>query len=400
DRRLYEKLGYTSHHPRWAIAYKFRPRRAETTLLDVVFQVGRTGTITPVGKLQPVQLGGVTVSSVSLFNEDFIREKDIRIGDRVLVERAGDVIPYIAEVLKEKRTGREKPIEFPKRCPSCGSELVRLPDEVAVRCINIACPAQTVLRIKHWASRDAMDIRGLGDATVKLLYSKGLVKDIADLYYLKLTDLLRLPGFGEKSALNLLRAIEESKERPLDRVLYGLGIRYVGSTTARKLAELVKSLWDFKEIPLEKLMKPEGIGLKVAKSVKEFFSRPENLRVLEKLERAGVNLKREETEKIADVLRGKTFVFTGSLGCCSREKAGKIVEMLGGKFSNTVTSRTDYLVVGKDPGRTKLEKARKYGVKLINEEEFLKMVRPYLKDELLKEEKEEEKKPSTGSLFS
>ena len=397
NRRLYEKLGYTSHHPRWAIAYKFKPRRAITQLEEVVFQVGRTGVITPVGKLKPVELAGVTISSVSLFNEDFIKEKDIRIGDFVVVERAGDVIPYIAEVLKDRRTGEEKPIVFPDRCPSCGSQLVRLPEEVAIRCINIACPAQAVLRIKHWASRDAMDIRGLGDATVKLLYNKGLVEDVGDIYYLKLTDLLRLPGFAEKSAMNLLKAIEESKNRPLDRVIYGLGIRYVGQTTAKKLADAVESVWDLKDILLEKLMKLEGIGYKVARSVKEFFSRPENLKVIEKLEKAGVNLRKKKTQKIADVLKGKTFVFTGTLDCCSREKAGEIVEMLGGRFSNTVTSNTTYLVVGKDPGRTKLEKAKKYGIKTITEQEFLEMIKDYVNLEELK--KEEKKTYTMRSLF-
>jgi len=398
DRKLWKVLGYTSHHPRWAIAYKFKPRRAITKLVDVVFQVGRTGTITPVGKLEPVQLGGVTVSSVSLFNEDFIKEKDIRIGDFVVVERAGDVIPYIVEVLKEKRTGEEKPIEFPKECPSCGSPLVKLPDEVAIRCINISCPAQSVLRIKHWASRDAMDIRGLGDATIKLLFNKGLVKDVGDLYYLKLTDILKLPGFGERSALNLLKAIEESKNRPLDRVIYGLGIRYVGQTTAKKLTEVINSVWDLKDLPLEKLMRLEGIGYKVARSIKEFFQISQNIKVLEKLQKAGVNLVKKVKEKVADVLKGKTFVFTGTLECCSREKAGEIVEMLGGKFSNSVTSKTDYLVVGKDPGATKLSKAKKYGVKTITEEEFINMIKNYVDlEEIKKEEKKD--KPKIGRLF-
>jgi len=393
DRKLYSKLGYTSHHPRWAIAYKFKPRRAETTLEEVVFQVGRTGAITPVGKLKPVQLGGVTVSSVSLFNEDFIKEKDVRIGDKVLVERAGDVIPYVAQVLKEKRTGKEKPVEFPKECPSCGSRLVRLPEESAVRCLNIACPAQAVLRLKHWASREAMDVRGLGDATVKLLYEKGLVKDVGDLYSLKLTDLLKLPGFGEKSAKNLLKAIEESKKRPLEKVIYGLGIRYVGQATAKQLAERFKSIDRLKEASLEELQRVEGVGYKVARSIKEFFSRPENLKVIEKLRKAGVQLEQKEEEKVSDLLKGKTFVFTGTLECCS-EEAGKLVEKLGGKFSNAVTSKTDYLVVGKEPGRTKLEKAKKLGVKTITEEEFKEMVKDYL--HLLKEEKKEKPKTLFG----
>jgi len=326
------------------------------------------------------------VSRVSLFNEDFIKEKDIRIGDWVVVIRAGGVIPYIDRVLKERRTGEEKPIEFPKNCPSCGSPLVKLPGEVAWRCINIACPAQVVQRIKHWASREAMDIRGLGEQTAKQLYEHGLVKDIGDLYYLKLQDLIRLPGWGLKKAQNLLEQIEASKNRPLYRVLYGLGIRYVGLVTAKKLAEYIKSIWDLKEMPLERLMAIPGIGFVVARSIKEFFDNERNIEVLKKLEKAGVKLtKGEEEEKKLDVLKGQTFVFTGTLKCCSREVAGKIVEALGGKFSNSVTSKTTYLVVGEEPGRTKLQKAQKLGtVKVINEEEFLKLIEPYVNVEKLK----------------
>ena len=393
ERRLYDLLGFTSHHPRWAIAYKFRARQATTKLVSVVFQVGRVGTVTPVGKLEPVQIGGVTVSSVSLFNEDFIREKDIRVGDTVLVERAGDVIPYVVEVIKEARTGEEKPIEFPERCPSCGSKLVKLPGEVAWRCINIACPAQVVLRLKHWGSREAMDIRGLGEATAKALYSKGLVKDVGDLYYLRVIDLVKLPGFAEKAALNLYNAIQESKGRGLDRVLYGLGIRYVGLTTAKKIAQVIDSIWDLRDMPMERLMRIEGIGDIVARSVREFFSREENIRVIEKLERAGVKLKKTKLEKEGP-LKGKVFVFTGTLRCCSREKAGKIVESLGGVFSNTVTSKTTYLVVGQDPGRTKLTRAKQLGIRTITEEEFLDMIKDYVNlEELRREERRE------GTLF-
>ncbi len=393
DRSFYEVLGFTSHHPRWAIAFKFKARQATTKLVSVVFQVGRVGTVTPVGKLEPVQIGGVTVSSVSLFNEDFVKEKDIRVGDLVLVERAGDVIPYVVEVIKEARDGDEVPIEFPENCPSCGSKLVKLPGEVAWRCINIACPAQVVLRLKHWGSREAMDIRGLGEATVKALYNKGLVKDVGDLYYLKVTDLVRLPGFAEKAAMNLYRAIQESKERGLDRVLYGLGIRYVGLTTAKKLAQEIDSIWDLKDMPLEKLIRIEGIGDIVARSIREFFSREENLKVIEKLEKAGVKLKKTKLEKEGP-LKGKVFVFTGTLRCCSREEAGRIVEMLGGIFSNTVTSRTTYLVVGQDPGRTKLTRAKQLGIKTISEEEFLEMIKGYVDIESLRREKKRE-----GTLF-
>ncbi len=391
-REYYELLGFTSHHPRWAVAFKFKPKQATTKLVDVVFQVGRVGTVTPVGKLEPVQIGGVTVASVSLFNEDFIREKDIRIGDTVLVERAGEVIPYVVEVIKEARDGDEIPIEFPKSCPSCGSELVKLPGEVAWRCINIACPAQVILRLKHWGSREAMDIRGLGEATARALYEKGLVRDVGDLYYLKPTDIARLPGFAQKSAMNLYHAIQESKERGLDRVLYGLGIRYVGLTTAKRLSQEIESIWDLKDIPLERLVSIEGIGEIVARSVREFFSRPENLRVIEKLEKAGVKLRRSRAE-VEGPLRGKVFVFTGTLRCCSRERAGEIVERLGGTFSNSVTAKTTYLVVGEDPGRTKLARAQKLGVRTINEEEFLEMIGRYVDLSELREKRRE------GTLF-
>ena len=387
-KEFYEVLGFTSHHPRWAIAFKFKPKQATTRLISVVFQVGRVGTITPVGKLEPVEVGGVTVSSVSLFNEDFIREKDIRIGDMVLIERAGEVIPYVVEVIKEARDGDEVPIEFPKECPSCGSRLVKLPGEVAWRCINIACPAQVVLRLKHWGSREAMDIRGLGEATAKALYKKGLVKDVGDLYYLKITDLVKLPGFAEKAAMNLYNAIQESKGRGLDRVLYGLGIRYVGLTTAKKLAQVIDSIWDLKDMPLEKLESVEGIGDVVARSIKEFFSREENIKVIEKLDRAGVKLRRTKLEKEGP-LKGKVFVFTGTLSCCSREKAGEIVESLGGTFANSVTSKTSYLVVGKEPGRTKLSRAKQLGVPTISEEEFLEMIKDYVNVGELRREKRE-----------
>ncbi|EDP76070.1 NAD-dependent DNA ligase LigA [Hydrogenivirga sp. 128-5-R1-1] len=388
-KEYYEVLGFTSHHPRWAIAFKFKPKQATTKLIDVVFQVGRVGTITPVGKLEPVEIGGVVVSSVSLFNEDFIREKDIRIGDLVLVERAGDVIPYVVEVIKEARDGDEVPIEFPDRCPSCGSKLVKLPGEVAWRCINISCPAQVVLRLKHWGSREAMDIRGLGEATSKALYEKGLVKDVGDLYYLKVVDLMKLPGFAEKSAMNLYNAIQESKNRGLDRVLYGLGIRYVGLTTAKKLSQVIDSIWDLRDMPVEKLEAIEGIGDVVARSIKEFFSREENVKVIEKLDRAGVKLRRTKLEKEGP-LKGMVFVFTGTLRCCSRERAGELVESLGGTFSNSVTSKTTYLVVGEEPGRTKLRRAEQLGIKLLNEEDFLNMVKDYVDlEELRREEKRE-----------
>jgi DNA ligase (NAD+) len=373
DISLYDTLGATSHHPRWAIAFKFQARQATTKLLDVVFQVGRTGAITPVGKLEPVEIGGVIVSSVSLINEDFIKEKDIRIGDLVLVERAGDVIPYVVKVIKEARTGNEKPIVFPKNCPSCGSLLVKPLDEAVYRCININCPAQVKERIAHFASKDAMDIRGLGQAIVNRFYDLGLLKSIPDIYRLDFEKIKKLEGFGEKSAQNLKNAIEESKKRPIHRLIYGLGIRYVGQVTARVLSENIRCVEDLKDWSVEDLEKLEGIGYVVAKSIYDFFHNEQNLKMIYQLKELGVQTCKEEKEEEGK-LKGMTFVFTGTLECCSREKAKEMVEALGGKVSNSVSHKTTYLVVGKEPG-SKLQKAQKIGIKIINEEEFLKLIK-------------------------
>ena len=373
DISLYEKLGYTSHHPRWAIAYKFRAKQATTKLLDVVFQVGRTGAITPVGKLEPVEIGGVVVSSVSLVNEDFIREKDIRIGDLVLVERAGDVIPYVVKVIKEARTGKEKPIVFPKNCPSCGQPLVKLPGEAVWRCVNANCPAQVKERIAHFASKDAMDIRGLGKKIVERFYDLGLLKTIPDIYRLDFDKIKKLEGFGEKSAENLKKAIEESKNRPINRLIYGLGIRYVGQVTAKKLSEYIKCVEDLKNWKLEDLEKIEDIGPVVASSIYDFFHNEENIKMIKELKELGVRTCKEEN-KNTDKLKGKIFVFTGTLECCSREKAKEMVEALGGTASNSVSKKTTYLVVGKSPG-SKLEKAKKLGINILTEKEFLNLIK-------------------------
>ncbi len=374
DISLYDVLGVTSHHPRWAIAFKFRARQATTRLLDVVFQVGRTGAVTPVGKLEPVEIGGVTVSSVSLINEDFIREKDIRIGDMLLVERAGDVIPYVVKVIKEARTGNEKPIKFPKYCPSCGSPLVKPPGEAVWRCVNVNCPAQVKERIAHFASKDAMDIRGLGQAIVNRFYDLGLLKTIPDIYRLDFEKIKKLEGFGEKSAENLRKAIEESKHRPIHRLIYGLGIRYVGQVTARTLAENIKCVEDLKDWTIEQLESLEDIGYVVARSIYDFFHNQQNLKMIQELKELGVQTCKEEKEETGK-LKGLTFVFTGTLECCSREKAKEMVEALGGKVSNSVSHKTNYLVVGKEPG-SKLAKAQKLGtVKIIDEKEFLNLIK-------------------------
>ncbi|HEB74688.1 MAG TPA: NAD-dependent DNA ligase LigA, partial [Candidatus Desulfofervidus auxilii] len=379
-----QKLGETAHHPRWAIAFKFKPKQATTVLKRVVFQVGRVGSITPVAELEPVEVGGVTISRVSLFNEDFIREKDIRAGDTILVERAGEVIPYVVKVIKEARKGTEKPIIFPKTCPSCGSALVRLPDEAAWRCLNIRCPVQLMERLKHFASRRAMDIEGLGDRTARVLVVSGLVKDVGDIYFLNEEKLLKelpkrmealgrpIPTFlGELNVKKLLKGISQSKIRPLHRVIYAIGIRYVGYTTATILAEMVNSIDDLINMPLEDLELAPGIGPKIAHSIKEFFNLPENIKVIEKLKKAGVRMAKLE---MAGPLAGKVFVFTGALSTMSRDEAKSKVEALGGKSGDTVSKKINYVVVGKNPG-SKLEKAKRLGLKIITEQEFLEMIK-------------------------
>lgn len=368
---LYEKLGFTSHHPRWAIAYKFKARQATTKILNVVFQVGRTGAITPIAKLEPVLIGGVLVSSVSLINEDFIKEKDIRIGDLVLVQRAGDVIPYVVMVIKEARDGDEKPIEFPKECPSCGYPIKRPRGEAVYRCFNIDCPAQVIERIIHFASKDAMDIRGLSEATVSKLYKLRLLKSIPDIYRLDFSLIKRIHGFGEKSAGNLRQAIEESKNRPLYRLIYGLGIRYVGEATAKTLASNVKCIEDLENFSKDDLMELPDIGEKVADEIYNFFHNDKNIQLIHQLKSLGIKTCNQQKQ---GKLNGIVFAFTGTLDNFSREKAKELVESLGGEVSDTVSKKVNYLVVGKQAG-SKLKKAQKIPiVKIITEDEFLKII--------------------------
>src|SRR6476620_1456710 len=290
DFALQDKLGMTKHHPRWAIAYKFKARQATSKLLRVEYQVGRTGNIGPVAKINPVPIGGVMVGSVSLFNEDVIRDKDIRIGDTVLVERAGDVIPYIVKSFPELRTGSEKEIHFPKHCPSCGDELYRLEEEAAWRCTNIACPAQILERLLHFTSRNAMDIRGLGEALIQKLYEMGFLKSLPGIYTLPYDKIGELEGFGKKSIENLKAAVEGSKKQPLNRLIFALGIRFIGETTAKVLAHAVNHLLELKNFSEEGLMELEDIGPKVATSVYSFFQNDDNIKTLQELEALGVNL--------------------------------------------------------------------------------------------------------------
>ncbi len=377
DFALQDKMGMTSHHPRWAIAYKFKARQATSKLIGVEYQVGRTGNIGPVAKIEPVHIGGVTVKSISLFNEDVIREKDIRIGDTVLVERAGDVIPYIVKPLTELRNGNEKPIKFPNHCPSCGTELYKSPDEAAWRCININCPAQVLERLIHFASKDAMDIRGLGAAIIEKFYTLGLLTSIPQVYQLDYEAISQLEGFGKKSIENLKTAIESSKKQPLHRLIYALGIRYVGETMAKTLAHAVDHLLDLKNFDEEALQKLEDVGPKVAGSVVEFFSNDQNIELINALELLGLQLKNEKKEFSATGnFTGQSFLFTGTLAKLKRSEAEEMVEQNGGTIVSGVSSKLNYLVVGEDAG-SKLEKAKKINtVKIITEDQFLKMIKP------------------------
>jgi DNA ligase (NAD+) len=372
DLDLQDKMGMTTHHPRWAIAFKFKARQATSKLKNVEFQVGRTGSITPVAKIDPTPIGGVVVTSISLFNEEVIQEKDLRIGDTVLVERAGDVIPYIVRSIPENRTGKEKKIEFPSHCPVCGDKLVKTPDEAVWRCVNINCPAQVVERIIHFTSKDAMDIRGLGEANIRKFYELGFLEDVPSIYHLPYDKIRALEGFGEKSLTNLQSAIEASKKQPLHRLVFALGIRYVGETTAKVLANSVHYLPDLKSHSAEDLQNLEDIGPKVAGSIYQFFRNKDNLRMLEELEKSGVNLKSSKSKSTSGGnLAGQTFLFTGTLTKLKRSEAEGIVEQQGGTIVNGVSSKLHYLVVGEDAG-SKLEKAKKISsIKILTEEEFL-----------------------------
>lgn len=372
---LQDKLGMTSHHPRWAIAYKFKARQATTRLIDVEYQVGRTGAVTPVAKLEPVAVGGVTVSSISIHNEEYIREKDLRIGDSVLIERAGDVIPQIVKSLTDVRTGKEKKINFPKTCPVCESILFKEEEEAVWRCINIECPAQVVERMIHFVSKDAMDIRGFGDANVRKFYELGWLKDIPGIYNLDFSKMTGMEGFGQKSIDNLQAAIEKSKTQPLHRLLYALGIRFVGETTAKTLARSVSHLLDLRKFSMEDLQNLEDVGPKVAGSILHFFSNDSNIEMLEQLEKIGLQLNNEKKEESAEGnLTGQTFLFTGTLPTLKRSDAEAMAEANGGQLLSGVSTKLNYLVVGEDAG-SKLEKAKKINsVKIISEAEFLKLI--------------------------
>ena len=376
DVELQQRMGSTTHHPRWAMAFKFKARQATSKLINVEFQVGRTGAITPVAKIDPVPIGGVTVTSISLFNPDVVKEKDVRIGDTVLVERAGDVIPYIVKPLIELRKGIEKKIVFPTKCPVCGDELVKPEGEAVLRCVNINCKAQVVERIIHFVSKDAMDIRSFGAANIIKFYEMGLLKDIPGIYTLDYEKISQLEGFGQRSIDNLKTAIDNSKSQSLNRLIFGLGIRYVGEATAKTLAKAVDHLLDFEKFSLEELQNLEDVGIKVAGSIYQFFHLADNIEMIKKLEKLGINLKNTKKEvEINGKLDQQTFLFTGSLPTLKRSEAEELVEKNGGRLLGSVSSKLNYLVVGEDAG-SKLDKAKKISsIKIMNEEEFLKMIK-------------------------
>ncbi len=368
---LQKKLGSTMKSPRWAIAYKFPPQQKETVVESIDVQVGRTGTLTPVARLRPVRVGGVVVSNSTLHNEDEIRRKDIRTGDHVIIQRAGDVIPQVLRVLEDKRTGREKVFHMPKRCPVCGGSVQRNEEEAALRCINSSCPAKLKESIRHFASRQAMDIEGIGESIANDLVDKGLVRDAADLYYLKKEDILSIDRKADKSADNIISAIGGSKERGLERVLYGLGIMNVGRKAAELLGVIFKDIDALESAGVEDLTKIDGVGPKIADSVAMFFAEKANKKVIEKLKKAGVLLK-SKTSARSGKLSGMTFVFTGAISM-AREEAEEMVKSEGGKTSSSVSSKTSYVVAGDDAG-LKLEKAKKLGVRIIDEDEFRRMI--------------------------
>lgn len=370
-----DQLGMTSHHPRWAIAFKFKARQATTKLRAVEFQVGRTGAVTPVAKLDPVYLGGVTVSSISVHNEEYIREKDLKIGDTVLIERAGDVIPQIVKSMPELRNGAETEIDFPKKCPVCFSELYKEETEAVWRCINIECEAQVVERIIHFVSKDAMDMKNFGEANVRKFYEMGFLKDIPGLYHLPYDKIGSLEGFGKKSLENLQAAIAASKQQPLNRLIYGLGIRFIGETTAKTLANAVTHILDFTTKSEAALLELDDVGIKVARSIHGFFSNEQNIQMLHQLEAEGLQMRNEKKNLVSSgALAGQTFLFTGTLSKLKRSDAELMAEAKGGVLVSGVSAKLNYLVVGEDAG-SKLEKAKKINtIKIISEDEFLQLI--------------------------
>lgn len=373
DLELREKVGTTYKTPRWAVAYKYPPEKKETLLKDIVCQVGRTGAITPMAILDPVYVAGSKISKTTLHNEDYIKQNDIRIGDRVIIQKAGDVIPEVVGVNKDKRDGTEKIFEMPRICPVCGAEAVREEGEAVVRCIGIECPAKLYRSIIHFASKDAMDIDGLGEAIIGELIERKLISNIADIYKLTIDDVSSLKKNGKKFAQNLINAIEESKKRDLYRVINSLGIRHVGVKLAKTLARYFKDMDKLIVATYEELRMIDDVGEITADTIYEFFRQEQTIDLINKLKQANVNMKAEIQENENGKFAGKTFVLTGSLEHYSREEASEIIEKMGGKTSSSVSKKTDYVLAGEDAG-SKLKKAQELGITIISEEEFITML--------------------------
>ena len=378
-----ENMGYTAKSPRWAIAYKFPAEQKKTKLIDIIVEVGRTGTITPTAILEPVRLAGTTVSRATLHNEDYITEKDIRIGDTVLVQKAGDIIPQVVEVIKEERTGDEIEFKLPDKCPVCSEPTVRLEGEAAVKCINISCPAQIRRGIIHFVSRDAMNIDGLGESIITLLLEKELIKDVSDLYYIKKEDVVGLERMGEKSATNLINSIEKSKSNELYRLINGLGIKYIGVKGAKVLAKSFNNIDEIINADINQLINLEEFGEIMANSVVQFFREERNLNVIEKLKQAGVNTENitDEDDSIEKIFEGMKIVLTGTLPTLKRNDAKEMIESRGGKATSSVSKSTTFVLAGEEAG-SKLTKANELGIKVIDEEKFLELIKLKSKEEV------------------
>ena len=374
DLDLREKLGNTAKSPRWQIAYKYPPEKKETKLIDIVCNVGRTGVITPLAILEPVKVAGSTVSKTTLHNEDFIKEKDLKIGDIVVIQKAGDVIPEIVEVKKEKRTGKEEEFNMPTKCPVCGAEAVREAGEAAVRCTGIECPAKLYRNLVHFVSREAMNIDGLGENIIDQLMNKKLISNIADIYSLTFEQIASLKKNGTKFAQNLVDAIENSKQNDLYRLITALGIRHVGSKAAKVLARKYKNIDDLQNASFEDLSMINDIGPIVANSIREFFTQEQTIDLINRLKVAGVNTVSLEEDNQDNRFDGKTFVLTGSLEKFTREEASNIIEKLGGKTSSSVSKKTSFVLAGEDAG-SKLTKAQTLGVQIITETDFEEMIK-------------------------
>lgn len=368
-----KRLGVTTKNPRWAIAYKFPAEKALTEVEDIIVGVGRTGAITPVAVLKPVHLSGTTVSKASLHNFDEIERLDVKIGDKVYVEKSGEIIPKVLSVAKEKRTGKEKAFHIPFRCPACGSQLVRTHEEVAIRCENAGCSAQIKEKVLHFSSRDAMDIEGMGDAIVNQLVDKALIKDYSDIYYLKLEQVEGLERMARKSAQNLIEAVEKSKARDLNHLIFGLGIRHVGEHAAWVLATHFGSMEKIENVSVEDLTNVAELGPVMAESIYNFFHSKENLKILKKMKKPGLRMALSEKKTLTGPLAGKNVVITGSLESYSRSEAEDAVRKAGGNPSSSVSKNTGFLVSGAEPG-SKLEKAKSLGVRIITEKEFKKLL--------------------------